>query len=98
MLFSKLVAGETFFLYLVVSYTAVSAALVLEEGIAQYLVHYINKAMVPAETRYSDIEKLALALVILLKKLMLYFQAYPVDVPTDYLMSKFSRSLRLQAG
>lgn len=36
-------------------------------------VYYVNKAMVPAEKRYPYIEKLTLALVMLIRKLKPYF-------------------------
>lgn len=56
----------------------------LEKGITQYPVYYISKAMVLTKTRYPDIEKLALALVISSRKLKPYFQAYSMAVPTSY--------------
>ena len=39
--------------------------------------------MVDAETRYSEIEKLALALVVSCRKLRPYFQAHTIVVPTN---------------
>uniref|UniRef100_A0A2N9J4D3 Uncharacterized protein n=1 Tax=Fagus sylvatica TaxID=28930 RepID=A0A2N9J4D3_FAGSY len=54
--------GETLSLYLVVSLTAVSSALIREEGGTQLLVYYTSKAFQGAEERYLAMEKLALAL------------------------------------
>ena len=63
-LLSKLVDGKTLFLYLAVSEYAISGALIREEEKIQWLVYYINKWLIDAETRYPGIEKLPIALVI----------------------------------
>jgi hypothetical protein len=65
--------GETLSLYLVVSLTAVSSALIREEGGTQLLVYYTSKVFQGAEERYPAMEKLALALVIAARKLRPYF-------------------------
>ena len=64
---------ETLFLYLAVSDTAVSIVLVREEEGSQHLVYYVSKALLDAETRYSRLEKLALALIVAARKLRPYF-------------------------
>ena len=56
--------GETLILYLAVSDYAVSAVLVKEEGEAQSLVYYVSKRLLDAETRYTNMEKLAYALLL----------------------------------
>ncbi|XP_058078626.1 uncharacterized protein LOC131226951 [Magnolia sinica] len=61
-LLSKLVKGEPLFLYLAVLASAVSLALIRESEGKQHLIYYVSKALVPAETRYSSMERLALAL------------------------------------
>ena len=57
---SKPVQGEKLYLYLVVSEYAINIALIREEGKVQY---YISKRLLDPETCYSEMEKLALALV-----------------------------------
>ena len=47
-------------------------------------VYYIDKRLVDAETRYPEMEKLALALVIPSRKLRLYFYSHPIWVLTNY--------------
>jgi hypothetical protein len=60
-LLSKPKDNETLLIYLAVSSTAVSAVLVREENDRQHPVYYVSKALLDAETRYSRLEKLALA-------------------------------------
>ena len=71
-------------MYLAVSNTAVSAVLVREENDRQYPVYYVSKALLDAETRYSRLEKLALALVVTAHKLRPYFQCQSIKVLTTY--------------
>ena len=75
--------GEELFLYLVVSPTVVSAALVREEERVQKLVYYASRALRGAKERYPPMEKLVFALVIAARKLKSYFQAHTVNVLTD---------------
>ncbi|KAI9174582.1 hypothetical protein LWI28_019545 [Acer negundo] len=83
-LLSKPKDDEISLVYLVVSDTAVSAVLIREEGNIQHLVYYVSKAFLDAETRYSRLEKLALALVVTARKLRPYFQCHPIKVLTTY--------------
>ncbi|KAG5557203.1 hypothetical protein RHGRI_007467 [Rhododendron griersonianum] len=82
--------GDELHLYLAVSEHAVSAVLVRQEtsksvtGTDQKPVYYISKALLPAETRYLPIEKLALALVMAKRKLLPYFQSFTIVVVTEY--------------
>lgn len=66
------------YLYLVVSLMAVSATLVWEEEGIQRQVYFVSRALTGAEERYLQMEKLAFALIIALRKLQLYFQAHTV--------------------
>ncbi|XP_057811617.1 uncharacterized protein LOC131025850 [Salvia miltiorrhiza] len=75
---------ETLLVYLAVSDTAVSAVLVREEERKQSPIYYVSKSLLDAETRYSQLEKLALALVHAAKKLRPYFQCHPIVVATTY--------------
>ncbi|CAL2266902.1 unnamed protein product [Prunus armeniaca] len=77
-LLSKPVPGEDLFVYLAVSNSAVSSALIREELGAQHPVFYTSKALLDAETRYPKLEKLILALVVSARKLRPYYQAHRV--------------------
>ncbi|XP_057780030.1 uncharacterized protein LOC130998612 [Salvia miltiorrhiza] len=75
---------ETLLVYLAVSDTAVSAVLVREDDKKQSPIYYVSKSLLDAETRYSQLEKLALALVHAARKLRPYFQCHPIQVITTY--------------
>ncbi|CAL8168152.1 unnamed protein product [Prunus armeniaca] len=83
-LLSKPVPGEDLFMYLAVSNSAVSSALIREELGAQHPVFYTSKALLDAETCYPKLEKLILALVVSARKLRPYYQAHRVIVMTDF--------------
>ncbi|KAM2134576.1 hypothetical protein ACFX1R_004582 [Malus domestica] len=55
--------GDTFIIYLSVSASTVNSFLIRNDGNVERLVYYTSKALQDAETGYSNIEKLALALV-----------------------------------
>ncbi|XP_060972375.1 uncharacterized protein LOC133038292 [Cannabis sativa] len=76
--------GETLFMYLAVSVAAVSAALVRGDEGKQQPIYYVSKTLLDAETRYTKLEKLALALVTAGCKLRPYFQCHPIVVLTQY--------------
>ena len=75
--------GEELYLYITVLQAAVSAALVREEEGMQRPVYFISRAFRGAEERYLRMEKLAFALVTVVRKLKLYFQAYTIIVLMD---------------
>ena len=75
--------GNTF-LYLAVSPSAVSAVLLRHEDRAQFPVYYVSHSKASAETRYPEMEQLALALLVAARKLKPYFQAHPIVVYTSY--------------
>ena len=77
-------AGDTLYLYLAASDIAVSAALFKEYGDAKLRpVFFVSKSLTDAETRYTHLERAALALRTVAQKLRPYFQAHPVVVLTD---------------
>ena len=80
--------GEELYLYLAVSASAVSSALIREEERIQKPVYYTSRALRGAEERYSNMEKLAFALLIKSRKLRPYFQAHSIIVLTDYPLRK----------
>ena len=80
--------GENLYLYLVVSTTAVSAALIQEEVKKQLLVYYVNQAFQGAESNYPSIGKIAFALIVASCKLRQYFQANLILVMMDQSIKK----------
>ena len=80
--------SEELYLYLAVSASAVSSALIREEERIQKPVYYTSRAWRGAEERYSNMEKLAFALLIASRKLRPYFQSHLIIVLTDYPLRK----------
>ena len=77
-------AGDTLYLYLAASDIAVSATLFKECGDAKLRpVFFVSKSLTDAETRYTHLERVALALRTAAQKLRPYFQAHPVVVLID---------------
>ena len=62
----------------------VSGELIREKEKVQWPVYYISKYLIDAKTRYPEIEKLALALVIASQKLRPYFHSHTILVLTNY--------------
>ena len=79
---------EELYLYLAVSASAVSSALIREEERIQKPVYYTNRALRGVEEKYTNMEKLAFALLIASRKLRPYFQAHSIIVMTDYPIRK----------
>jgi hypothetical protein len=75
--------GEPLYLYLAVLEHAVSAVLVREISEDQKPIFFISKTMTEAESRYLPLEKAALELIRVAKKLPQYFQSNTVTVLTD---------------
>lgn len=63
-LMSKLKEREQLLINLAVSKVVVSAVLVRKEDVMQFLIYYISKILLGAETHYPQLEKLALAHVV----------------------------------
>ena len=80
--------GEDMFVYLAVSVTAVSMALIREENRVQLSVYYVSRAFQGAEAQYLPIEKITFALIVASRKLHPYFQANPIIVMTDQPIKK----------
>ncbi|KAM2255986.1 hypothetical protein ACFXTI_046388 [Malus domestica] len=90
---SKLEVGDTLIIYLSVSASAVSSILIRNDGNVERPVYYASKALQDAETQYSNIEKLALALVMSARKLCPYFQAHSIIVLTNHHIQQILQSL-----
>ena len=82
-LLSKPKEGEVLIVYLAISYYAISDVLVREEGDIQYPVYYVSKRMLDAETLYTNMQKLAYALILASRKLRPYFQTYKIEARTS---------------
>ncbi|GMQ02271.1 hypothetical protein CsSME_00048578 [Camellia sinensis var. sinensis] len=84
---------EELYLYLAVSQHAVSAVLVRSEGIKHLPIFYVSKTLLPTESRYLPLEKLALALMMASRKLAHYFHAHTIIVLTEFpLKALFERA------
>ena len=62
--------------------------MVKEEKKVQWPVYYVSKMLLDAKTRYPELEKLALALVVASKKLRPYFHAHSIEVLTNFPLHK----------
>ena len=80
--------GELLTLYLAVSDFSTSAVLVRDKDRVQHPVYYCSRALRGAEERYPKMEKLILALVTKARKLRPYFQAYTIEISTEYPMKQ----------
>ncbi|GKF25415.1 reverse transcriptase domain-containing protein [Tanacetum coccineum] len=74
---------ETLYAYLAVSKEAVSAVLMTDRKGRQCPVQYVSRTLNEAERNYVPIEKLALSLIRMTRRLRRYFKAHPVKVITD---------------
>lgn len=86
LLLSRPLVSKDLFLYLAVSEHAVSSSLIQEENQLQLLVYYVSKRLQRVETRYTDMKKLAYALLVSSCKLRPYFQAHTIRVMTTFLL------------
>ena len=79
-LLSRSTLGETLYLYLSVSNESLVSVLVREDKREQNSIYYVSKVFRGSEIRYPKIDKLALALVHITRKLCHYFQAHRIVV------------------
>ena len=86
-------------MYLAVSVTAVSTALIREENKKQLSVYYISQAFQGVEAKYPRIEKMAFALIVASRKIHPYFQENPIllmmDQPIKKSMNKLDATGRM---
>ncbi|GKV49755.1 hypothetical protein SLEP1_g56488 [Rubroshorea leprosula] len=87
-LLSKLVGGESLYLYLGVTAKAISSVLLREENKNQKPICYVSKVLQGAEQNYPVVEKAAFALVYMARKLRAYFQSHQIVVYTDLPLRK----------
>ncbi|KAM1115756.1 hypothetical protein ACFX19_006472 [Malus domestica] len=91
-LLSKPEVGDTLIIYLSISALTVSSVLIQKDGNVELPVYYASKALQDVETRYSNIEKLALALVMSARKLRSYFQAHSIIMLTNHHLRQILQS------
>nr|GEX65009.1 hypothetical protein [Tanacetum cinerariifolium] len=77
---------ETLYAYLAVSAEAISVVLLTDRKGRQCLVQYVSRTPNEAGRNYAPMEKLALALIHMTRRLRRYFEAHPVKVITDQLI------------
>ncbi|KAF8051353.1 hypothetical protein N665_1742s0002 [Sinapis alba] len=82
-LLAKPDTDDTLYLYIAVSSSAVSNVLIKEDRGEQHSIFYTSKRLTNAETRYSTLERMALAVVTSARKLRSYFQSHSIVVLTD---------------
>jgi ribonuclease HI len=79
--------SEPLFLYVATSKAAVSVVLAQEvegeKGKLQSLVYFVSEALSGSKLLYSELEKIAYAVVMAARKLMHYFEAHKVTMLTD---------------
>ncbi|GJR92584.1 reverse transcriptase domain-containing protein [Tanacetum coccineum] len=74
---------ETLFIYLATSKKAVSEVLVVVRKGERYPVHYVSRMLHDAERNYASLEKMALTLRHVSRRLRRYFEAHPITVITN---------------
>ena len=84
--------NEGLLLYLAATPVAVSAVLVKERNRVQHPVYYVSESLQGARVRYTELEKLAYALVMASRKLRHYFQAHTLQVPSSYPIGEMLRN------
>lgn len=81
---SRPVPRETLYMYLAITDHVVSVVLLrLDQGV-QKPIFYVSKTLVEVETRYLPLEKVASAIIHVLRRLPHYFQVHTVVVLTEH--------------
>ncbi|XP_043808349.1 uncharacterized protein LOC110604832 [Manihot esculenta] len=83
--------GEKFLIYLAASEQAISAVLVRVDEGEQKQVFYVSKVLKGAETRYLNIEKVAYALLLAVRKFRVYLKSHQGIVMMDQPLKKILR-------
>lgn len=79
--------GYPLFFYSAVGEESISVVLVREDWNDQCPVHFVSEVLHGAEIRYSEVEKIALALVNAARRLQPYFLNHTTIVRTDHPLS-----------
>nr|GEX80869.1 hypothetical protein [Tanacetum cinerariifolium] len=87
------------FIRIPVSKEAVCVVLLTDQKGKQSPIHYVSRALNEVERNYAPMEKLALSLVHMTRRLRRYFEAHPVNIITDQpikqILSKTEASRKL---
>jgi fatty acid-binding protein DegV len=90
--------GKELLLYVSAIENAVNAVLVQEQendhSKKQVLVYFVSKAMFGSKIYYSEIEKIAYAVLTAARKLKHYFQAHKIRVPTNHPLKEVLQSCK----
>lgn len=76
--------GKGLLFFLSASPAAVSAVMVLEDNSGSKPLYYVLEALAGPKMRFTELEKIAYALVMAYRKLRHYFLAHDITVPTSY--------------
>ncbi|GKE14825.1 reverse transcriptase domain-containing protein [Tanacetum coccineum] len=91
--------NETLCAYLAISKELVNVVLLTERKRNKCPIHHVSQTLNGAERNYAPIEKLALSLHHMNRRLRRYFEAHPVKVITDQpikqILSKIEASVKL---
>ncbi|XP_057790458.1 uncharacterized protein LOC131007565 [Salvia miltiorrhiza] len=79
---TKSILGEVLYLYIAVGEESVSSVLIREEGSHQKPIYFVSRVIQGPELNYSEIEKAALAVMVIARKLRSYFLSHRVVVRT----------------
>jgi len=75
-------------LYIATSGAVASAALVkersIEDELKQIPIYFVSEALSGSKLLYSEMEKMAYAVVMASRKLRYYFQSHKIKVPTSF--------------
>ncbi|XP_021629005.1 uncharacterized protein LOC110627076 [Manihot esculenta] len=85
---SNPLAEKELLIYLAASEQAISVVLVREEGGEQKPIFYVSKVLKDAEVRYLNIEKLAYAILLAVRKFRVYLESHQGVVMTDQPLKK----------
>lgn len=85
--------NEKLSLYLAISPTAVSSALIREDDQVQLPIYYSSRAFRGVDKRYPSMEKLAFTLITTKRKLRPHFQANTIVVQIDKPLRKIMNNL-----
>nr|GEV38686.1 hypothetical protein [Tanacetum cinerariifolium] len=93
------VKEETIYVYVATAMKAVSDVLLAERKRIQCLIHYVRRALNEDEMSYAPLEKLALSLLHMFRRLRRYFEAYPIKAimnqPLKQILNKAQASGKL---
>jgi len=88
--------GAELLLYVSAIESAISTVLVEEQeneySKKQVPVYFVSEALSGSKIYYSEIEKIAYAVLTAARKLKHYFQAYKIRVPTNYPLKEVLQS------